>query len=69
MILTAISFGVAGVVQHYMTAQPDHSVPVWLVLPQFFVLTCGEVLVSVTGLEFAYSQVCFLKKQRQTPSP
>lgn len=25
-------------------------------LPQFFVITVGEVLFSVTGLEFSYSQ-------------
>lgn len=25
-------------------------------LPQFFVITLGEVLFSVTGLEFSYSQ-------------
>lgn len=24
--------------------------------PQYFVLTCGEVMLSITGLEFAYSQ-------------
>ncbi len=27
-------------------------------LPQYIVLTAAEVMFSVTGLEFAYSQVC-----------
>ena len=28
----------------------------WLV-PQYFIITVGEILFSVTGLEFSYSQV------------
>lgn len=28
-------------------------------IPQYFILTCAEVLFSVTGLEFSYSQVGF----------
>lgn len=28
-----------------------------LQIPQYFLLTCGEVVFSVTGLEFSYSQV------------
>ena len=28
-----------------------------LILPQYFVMTCGEVMFSITGLEFAFSQV------------
>ena len=27
----------------------------WL-LPQYIILTCGEILFSITGLEFAYTQ-------------
>lgn len=29
-------------------------------IPQYFLLTCAEVLFSVTGLEFSYSQVGIL---------
>lgn len=28
-------------------------------IPQYFLLTCAEVVFSVTGLEFSYSQVGF----------
>ncbi|EYC03736.1 hypothetical protein Y032_0092g2595 [Ancylostoma ceylanicum] len=33
-----------------------NTVSILWVLPQYFVITLGEVLLSVTGLEFAYSQ-------------
>ncbi|VDM84172.1 unnamed protein product, partial [Strongylus vulgaris] len=33
-----------------------NTVSILWVLPQYFIITLGEVLLSVTGLEFAYSQ-------------
>ena len=33
------------------------SVSIFLQIPMYFVITVGEVLFSITGLEFAYSQV------------
>ena len=33
------------------------SVHILLQIPQYAVLTAGEVMFSITGLEFAYSQV------------
>lgn len=33
-----------------------NSVSVLWQLPQYFVMTMGEILFSVTGLEFSYSQ-------------
>ncbi|MFT3914041.1 MAG: MFS transporter [Anaeromyxobacteraceae bacterium] len=54
MFLTAISFGVAAVLQTFLDGGQTLSV-MWQ-FPQYVFLTAGEVLVSVTGLEFAYSQ-------------
>ncbi|XP_007501431.2 solute carrier family 15 member 1 isoform X2 [Monodelphis domestica] len=35
---------------------PANTVNMALQIPQYFLLTCGEVVFSVTGLEFSYSQ-------------
>ncbi|XP_006879682.1 PREDICTED: solute carrier family 15 member 1 [Elephantulus edwardii] len=35
---------------------PSNTVNMALQIPQYFLLTCGEVVFSVTGLEFSYSQ-------------
>jgi len=42
-------------VQSFVLTQPNSIHIFWLV-PQFFVITLGEILFSVTGLEFSYSQ-------------
>ena len=39
---------------HILT-QPN-SVHIFWLLPQYFVITVGEIMFSVTGLEFSYSQ-------------
>ncbi|KJH53369.1 POT family protein [Dictyocaulus viviparus] len=42
--------------QDYHELVRPNTVSILWVLPQYFVITLGEVLLSVTGLEFAYSQ-------------
>lgn len=41
--------------QKYFQVRPN-SVSILWSLPQYIIITLGEVLLSVTGLEFAYSQ-------------
>ena len=35
----------------------DNSVHMFWLFPQYLVITMGEIMFSVTGLEFSYSQV------------
>jgi POT family proton-dependent oligopeptide transporter len=54
IFLTALSWVVIGAIQIHMDGGAPTSMA-WQVLP-YAILTLGEVLVSATGLEFAYSQ-------------
>lgn len=54
MFLTVLSFAAAAVVQTLIDA--GHAPHALWQLPQYLLLTTGEVLVSVTGLEFSYTQ-------------
>lgn len=38
---------------------PENSVHILWLIPQFFVITVGEIMISITALEFSYSQVFF----------
>jgi len=54
MVLAGVSFVMVGVLQGFLDS--GHSLSIaWQVLP-FLVLTCSEVMISITGLEFAYTQ-------------
>jgi POT family proton-dependent oligopeptide transporter len=56
MFLAALAFAAVAVLQARVDAAGRGVVPVlWQVIP-FSILTTAEVLVSVTGLEFAYTQ-------------
>ena len=54
MFIAVLSFACAALVQHALDAG-QHVNILWQT-PQFFFLAAGETLVSVTALEFAYSQ-------------
>lgn len=51
MIVIGGSFIMAAIVQIMIDNNPAHTVGIWWQLPQYGLLTAGEVLVSITGLE------------------
>mmetsp|Transcript_56265 Transcript_56265/g.136404 ORF Transcript_56265/g.136404 Transcript_56265/m.136404 type:complete len:440 (-) Transcript_56265:2047-3366(-) len=56
MFLAGISFLTCAWLQHRITNQPPNSVSVACQIPQITIITIAEILLNVTGLEFAYSQ-------------
>jgi POT family proton-dependent oligopeptide transporter len=56
MFLAAIAFGAAAFLQQTIEARGANQVHVLWQIAQYLVMTSAEVLVSVTGLEFAYTQ-------------
>ncbi len=56
MFVTAVAFAAVALVQHAMDDRSEGAVHVgWQLIP-YLIITVAEVMVSVTGLEFAYSQ-------------
>jgi POT family proton-dependent oligopeptide transporter len=56
MFLAAGAFAAAAIVQQAIQAAGDGVVhALWQIIP-YFIMTVAEVLVSITGLEFAYTQ-------------
>jgi POT family proton-dependent oligopeptide transporter len=55
MILAAISFFISGWIQSRVDANPGGVTLAWQIAP-YIVLEAGEVMVSATSLEFAFSQ-------------
>lgn len=66
---TSLDFGFGSAYTYVITTRNDgcpilnafediapNTVSMALQIPQYFLLTCGEVVFSVTGLEFSYSQ-------------
>lgn len=53
-ILTALSFVIIAIIQGWIDAGQTPNIS-WQILA-FVVLTAGEVLISITGLEYAYTQ-------------
>lgn len=56
MFLTAFSFVIAALVQRHVQESGEGVVHVLWQLPQYFSMTVAEVMVSITGLAFAYTQ-------------
>lgn len=54
--LAAFSFFIAAIVQWQVENTPDKTVHMLWQVPQYIVLTMGEVMFSVTGLSFCYDQ-------------
>jgi POT family proton-dependent oligopeptide transporter len=53
-VLTALSFVIVAIIQGWIDAGQVPNIS-WQILA-FVVLTAGEVLISITGLEYAYTQ-------------
>jgi solute carrier family 15 oligopeptide transporter 1 len=41
----------------------ENSIHMLWLIPQYFVITVGEILFSITGLEFSYSRVSSLEQE------
>ena len=55
MVVTKNASGIYGV-DDFLLSQENTIHMLWLI-PQYLVITTGEILFSITGLEFSYSQV------------
>ncbi len=64
MVVTALSFVATARLQQTIDASPPHSVWIGWQMIQYLIITVGEVMVSITGLEFAYTQAP--KKMKST---
>jgi POT family proton-dependent oligopeptide transporter len=64
MVLTSLSFVATALLQAHIDGSEKGSVWIGWQLVQYAIITVGEVMVSVTGLEFAYTQAP--KKMKST---
>jgi POT family proton-dependent oligopeptide transporter len=64
VFIAASSFVACALLQQHIDSSPKNSVPVAWQLIQYLLITIAEVMVSITGLEFAYTQAP--KKMKST---
>uniref|UniRef100_W8AHL5 Peptide transporter family 1 n=2 Tax=Ceratitis capitata TaxID=7213 RepID=W8AHL5_CERCA len=55
-VCSALAFVCAGLLQEYINSQPYRSVNIVWQVPQFLLLMMGELLLSIPGLKFAFTQ-------------
>ncbi|XP_031632585.1 peptide transporter family 1-like, partial [Contarinia nasturtii] len=55
-VFTCISFLLAALLEFWIETSPKNSVNILWQLPQYVVISMGEVMFQVTGLEFSYEQ-------------
>ena len=56
LFVIVLSFTISGLLELHIQDSPERSVHIFWQVPQIFVLTVAEILVSITGIEFAYNQ-------------
>ncbi|KYR00681.1 Peptide transporter PepT1 [Tieghemostelium lacteum] len=56
MFLTALSFVVSLLLQLWIDRSEPNSIPVFVQIPQYLIIAIAEVLISIPGLEFSYSE-------------
>jgi dipeptide/tripeptide permease len=56
MVLSALAFLLSGLLQIAMDQAGATTLSMLWQIPQIMAITAGEILFSITGLEFAYSQ-------------
>lgn len=59
-LLAGVSFILAAFLQLKIESAGPKNVNMLWQIYQYFAITCGEVMFSVTGLEFSYSQVSYI---------
>lgn len=62
MFLAVVAFVIGGFLQLQIDSQGEGHVSILWQIPQWFILTCSEILVSVSGLEFSYSEAPAIMK-------